>query len=421
MSCVLPSFLRLAVRGGGRGDGSGLLLALLPAADPHFDHQGEGAQVHDGGDDDVGDVLVKGGEAGDLLAHDVQHGHEAAGEDHADGIAGRQQGHRDAIEAGGGQGLIGLPVELRVAGQVVQRRRRPGESPRDGHGQHDVPLVADAGVPGGVAVAAAGHQLVAHGGLGHEHIHQDGDDNRDAEAPVHLGAGEQDVQPRSGGLHPVKGGLVDVVGLAVLLQVAPDAAVKDPGHQVGGDPVGHDAGQHLVDVEQSLHQPGEGAPQRPRQNARQEGQQPHDRGGHHGCGDAQRGDQGGGGAHKVLPRGADVEQAGLEGHRHRQSGEDERGGPEQHIAHVGGVEAKGEAARGVPPGAENAAQHQPHAVPHAAAVHIAAGQACDDHDDAAHQQADEDGDHGGRHRLGPVLFHQITPAFLHATSSPSPV
>ena len=33
-------------------------------------------------------------------------------------------------------------------------------------------------------------------------------------------------------------------------------------------------------------------------------------------------------------------------------GEYERRGPEQHITHVGGVEAEGEAAGGVPPGAE---------------------------------------------------------------------
>lgn len=57
------------------------------------------------------------------------------------------------------------------------------------------------------------------------------------------------------------------------------ALVEQPGHQVGGDPVGHDAGQHLVDVEEGLHQSGDTAPQGAGQHAAQEGNEPHQRAG----------------------------------------------------------------------------------------------------------------------------------------------
>ena len=127
----------------------------------HADGQGEGGQIHDHGDDDIGDILVIGRQVGQLQTHDVQHGHEDTGEDHRDGVVQGQQGHGDAVEAHGRQGLIGGPIELRVAGQPVQRSAGTGQSTGNGHGQHDVALVPDTGIAGGVTVGAAGLQLIA--------------------------------------------------------------------------------------------------------------------------------------------------------------------------------------------------------------------------------------------------------------------
>lgn len=126
-------------------------------------------------------------------------------------------------------------------------------------------LVGNAGVPGRVAVGAAGLELVAQGGLVHKDIDQNCDTDGNQDAAIDLRVGEQFVQTQLGGLHTIETGLVDIGSLGVLhviLEALKQAAlVEQPGHQVGGDPVGHDAGQHLVDVEEGLHQSGDTAPQ----------------------------------------------------------------------------------------------------------------------------------------------------------------
>ena len=139
-----------------------------------------------------------------------------AGEDDGDGVIQRQQRHGDAVKAHGGQRLIGGPVELRVAGQVVQCRTGSGQRTGDGHGQHNVALILDAGVAGGMAVGAAGLQFVAQRSLGHEDVHGDGQQNGHQNTGVDLRAGEQLIQPQLGGGHAVEAGLIDVAGLGVL-------------------------------------------------------------------------------------------------------------------------------------------------------------------------------------------------------------
>ena len=107
MSCLLPSFLRLLkylrcflhryvryvlrrhiqwlclrlCRYTRRGGLVGLHDELLfPSGQHHLDEQREGGQIHDDGDDHVGDVLVVGSQVGQLQTDDIQHGHEDAGE-----------------------------------------------------------------------------------------------------------------------------------------------------------------------------------------------------------------------------------------------------------------------------------------------------------------------------------------------------
>ena len=49
------------------------------------------------------DVFVEGGQLGELRTADIQHGHEDAREDDADGMVGGQQRNGDTVEAHGGQ------------------------------------------------------------------------------------------------------------------------------------------------------------------------------------------------------------------------------------------------------------------------------------------------------------------------------
>ena len=352
------------------------------------------------------------------LVSQAMQGHEAGGEDHPDGVVDRQEGHGDAVEARGGQGLVGGPVELRVPRQVIQGSARARQGASDGHGQHDVALVLDARIPGGMAVGAAGLELIAQGGLAHDNVHEDGNENGDEDAHVHLGVGEDVVQPHLGGGYTVVGGLVDVAGLGILHHVFEVAHVKHPGDQVGRQPVGHDAGQDLVDVQEGLEQAGDGPPHGAGQAAAQEGDDPHQGRRDRLSGDTQGQHEGDHGAHEVLARRTDVEQAGLEGHSHRQTGEDQGGGPEEHVAQVGGVKAKGQLPRRVPPGAKDATHNQADAIPSAGQGEVVAGSRHDEHDDAAHYQADEDGEDGGQDGAGRLLLHPGGKTLFHALSPP---
>src|SRR5699024_4653244 len=97
------------------------------------------------------------------------------------------------------------------------------------------------------------------------------------------------------------------------------------------DPVEHDGGDDLVDVQVCLEQAGDGAPDAA-QHRRSD--QAHIPGQVQDDGAVQRAV----GAQGVLPRRADVEQAGLEGKSHRKAGHDQGGGVGQGAAHaVGGV------------------------------------------------------------------------------------
>ena len=254
-----------------------------------------------------------------------------------------------------------------------------------------------------MAVGAAGFQLIAEGGLFHDDVNHDGQQNGHQDTAVHLRVGEQVVKTHLGGGHVVVGGLVDIAGLGVFHHVLEVADVEHPRHQVGGDPVGHDAGQHLIDVQQCLQQAGDRAPQRACQHAAQEGQQPDQRGRHGLRGDAQRDIQGRQRTHQVLARRADIEQARFEGNGHGQTGHDQRRGAEQHIADVLGVEAPGQGTGGVTAGVQDTGEDQADAVPDARAGDLAVEGAHDGHHDTAHQQTYQNGDQGGDQFLGAIF------------------
>ena len=223
----------------------------------------------------------------------------------------------------------------------------------------------DAGIPGGVPVGTAGLQLIAEGRLFQHDVNQDRHNDGDDDAAIYLAAGEQLIQPHLGGRHAVVGRLVDIPGLVALHYVLQVADIKEPGHQACRDPVGHDAGDDLVDIKGRLQQAGDSAPQGTGQHTAQEGDEPDEPGGNAAAGNGKRQEQGSCGTGQVLARRADIEQAGLKGHRHRNTGKDERRSPEQHVADIGGIEAEGQSTSGVTPGAQYAKEHQPDAVPRA--------------------------------------------------------
>ena len=247
-------------------------------------------------------------------------------------------------------------------------------------------------------------------------MHQNSDDDGDHDAAVDLGAGKELVQSQFEGLHTVIGGFVNIAGFAELGCIAERTAVKEPGHQIRCDPVGHDAGQHLIDVEICFEQAGNGAPQRAGQNPAQKGQNPDHRRGDRFRGDRQCHIQRGRRAHQVLSRRTDVEKARLERHRHREPRQDQGRGPEEHIADVGGVKPEGQCTRRTTPGGKQPAKHQADAVPCAGDPQRGIPCTHQQDDYAADDQSDGNGDQRGEDSLGAVLCIQGGNLFFHADS-----
>ena len=190
-----------------------------------------------------------------------------------------------------------------------------------------------------MTVGAAGLELVAEGRLAHEHIDADGKDDGDENTAVDLRVREDLVKAHLRRGDAVVGRLIDVAGLGGLGDVLEAADVKKPRDKVRRDPVRHDAGEHLVDVEQCLEHAGDRAPERARERAAEEGEQPDERGGHRlgrkAESDGERDER----THKVLARRADVEKAGLIRHADGKARHDERSGSEEHVADVRRVKA----------------------------------------------------------------------------------
>lgn len=384
-------------------------------ADPHLDDQREGAEVHDDGDDDVRDVLVIGRQVRQLQARDIEHRHEQRREDDADGVTGGEHRNRDAVEADGRERLVRGPEELCVAGEIVERSARRAQSARDRHGDDDVTLVGDTGVARGMTVGAAGFELIAERRLGHHHVNGDCKDDGDEDAAVDLGVRKELVKAHLRGGNAVVGRLVDVAGLGGLGDVLKVADIKEPCDEVRRDPVRHDAGEHLVDVEQGLEKAGDRAPDRTRERAAEEGEQPDERGGHR----LGRKTEGDGERHErtdeVLARRADVEKACFIRHADGKARHDERRGTEEHVADIRRVEAPRQRAGGVASRGEQAAEHDADAIPRRGEREVRAREADDQNDDAADGEADQDREDGRRDGLEAFALQEVF--FFHTAAS----
>ena len=297
----------------------------------------------------------------------------------------------------------------------------------------------DARIAGRVAVRAAGLELIAQGGPVHEDVDADRRENGDEDAGVDLGAGKQLIEAQLGGghalsrhilsVHEAVSGFIDVTGLGVLYYIFKIGCVEEPGDHIGRDPVGHDAGQHLIDIQQGLDESGNRAPERPRETAADKGQQPDQEAGHGPGGDGEGHGERRRRAHQVLARRADVEKAGLEGDRDAETGHDQRRGAKEHIAEVCRVEAPGQRAGGVPPGAEDTREEQLDALRRPGKADVFRQRADDQHQHAAHHEADDDGQQGGEELVealrAPERFcflavsHEAAPAFPMLRRAPA--
>ena len=266
-----------------------------------------------------------------------------------------------------------------------------------------------------MAVGAAGLELIAEGRLGHHHVNGDGKEDGEDNAAVDLRAREKLVKAHLRGGDTVVGRLIDVAGLGGLGHIFEIADIEEPRDEVCRDPVRHDAGEHLVDVEQRLKKAGDRAPDRTRERAAEKGEQPDERGGHR----LGRKTEGDGERHErtdeVLARRADVEKARLIRHADGKSRHDERRGAEEHIADVCRVEAPRQRTGGVASRGEEAAEHDADAVPCGRERKIGAREAHDEDDDAADGETDEDGEDRGRDGLEAFALQEVF--FFHTAVS----
>ena len=266
-----------------------------------------------------------------------------------------------------------------------------------------------------MTVGAAGLELVAEGRLAHHHINADGKDDGDEDTAVDLRVREELVKAHLRRGNAVVGRLVNVAGLGGLGNILEAADVEKPCDKVRRDPVRHDAGQHLVDVEQRLEQTGDRTPKGTGKRTAEESEQPDERGGHRlgrkAEGDGERHER----TDEVLARRADVEKAGLIRHADGKARHDERRGTEEHVADIRRVEAPRQRTGGVASRGEQAAEHDADAVPRRGEREVRAREADDQNDDAADGEADQDREDGRRDGLEAFALQEVF--FFHTAAS----
>ena len=163
-------------------------------------------------------------------------------------------------------------------------------------------------------------------------------------------------------------------GVVAVIHGAGTAAVDDLADEIQADPVEHDRGDDLVDVEVGFEDAGDRAPERAEQRRGQQADKP-------GQVQHQRAVQPAERAERVLPGRADIEQAGLEREGDREAGHDERRAVDQRAA-----DAVGEVIEAALDDAHEAL------VPGVLRVD-------DEQHDQADKQADEDAQQRGQHRV----------------------
>ena len=202
-------------------------------------------------------------------------GDKCCGENCADGVRGRQKRNRNAVKADAGQGSGVLWIPFAHAGQVVESGAEASQRACDHHGKDDIPLFVDTGIAGSILVVTARLQLIAEGGF----IDDEPDDDRHKNCQEHCNGGGFVVehiaktQIRNHGVREVCPKAVGL-GLGGVVHDAGAAAIDDGVHRIEPNPVEHDGGDDLVDIEICLEDTGNCAPDCAKQRRRQQANPP---------------------------------------------------------------------------------------------------------------------------------------------------
>ena len=301
------------------------------------------------------------------------------------------------VISGALSGIGGAIYYLAGTGQVVDGAANAGQRTGNDHGKHDVTLGIDTRILGGITAEAAGFQLIAESRLLQDDPDEDGKKNRDNDGNVDpAGIAEQRGKRPLGQDRPwvgsaQRGGTVRV-GRAPAGSQHIGHIRQQQVHQIHTDPVEHDGGDDLIDVEIRLEQARENAPDGTAHSARQQADVPR----HLELNGAQQREKC---THGVLTGSADVEQAGLEGKADGQAAHHQRRCLIQHLAqlvHVG----------------KTSGQHGFHA------AHGCRGIQQDQQHKAQHQ-TDDDGQKACQHAYySGVLQKRLFILFTHAFASP---
>ena len=215
-------------------------------------------------------------------------------------------------------------------------------------------------------------------------------------------------------------GLIDIGGLGSLGQVPEGTAIEGPGYQVSRDPVGHNAGQNLVDIQKRLQKAGDAAPQGAGKDAAQERQDPNDPGRNHISGNGQRDHQGSQSAHQELTGRTDVEQACLEGNCHRKAGHNNGNCAEQHIAQVLRIKAPHQIALGILALGKDTGKDHLDTFGNILGQNVFFIRTHDHDYDGTHDQAHDNGDQRSKQLSGSFFFIDIQQGILpfHYCSPP---
>ena len=269
-----------------------------------------------------------------------------------------------------------------------------------------------------MTVGAAGLELVAEGGLVDEDVHDYREEDRDEDTGVYLRAGEELVETELCRGDAVIGRLIDIAGLRALDHVLEIADIEEPCDEVCRDPVRHNAGENLVYIQECLEQAGDRAPERTGEHTAEEGDEPDEECAHSLGRETESEHQRDHCAHEVLAGSTDVEQTRLVRDGDGETGHDERGRAEEHVADARGVEAPAQHAGGVTAGAEYTGEDKADAFPCALGGNALAGEADDEDDKAANDQTDKNGQQRRDDLLRGVLRVERGQLFFH-TASPS--
>src|SRR5690606_25304343 len=198
-----------------------------------------GDEQHYEGEDHAHDLAREVGERDvqdrAAVLHDAE---QEGGEQDADGVVAREQGHGDAVEAVAGGARLPEGVVLEGAAEDVVGRGEAGETAREGHRDHGGARDVRAGVLGGAGRQAHGPELEPEARLEQQDVDEHGHQHGDEEARVEVRGRDgrrQAVQPHEDaeqvGRDAHAGGREEPRRPAAQRAVAPQDEERGHGHQ----------------------------------------------------------------------------------------------------------------------------------------------------------------------------------------------